>query len=98
MPTLDRPISWSRTSQALAKPRHLSLLPSKSQVRPLLGVSKTDRPRSSQKIETRDVLSSILMLVGFSLVTVLLLGFLGTQAILGTGSYSIIEMLRGLCL
>jgi hypothetical protein len=97
MPTLDRSTSWSRTSQASAKPRQCNLLLSKSQVRPLLEGSTADLLRSSQKMETPDVVSCILMLLGLGMLTTAVLGFFGTQAVLGTGSYSFFELLRGLC-
>jgi hypothetical protein len=55
------------------------------------------RPIWSQKISNADTLSCILMLLALSLLTTAVLGFFGTQAVLGTGNYSIIELLRGFC-
>lgn len=102
MPNLGRPVTGYpvtriRAFRAAEVLRHCDFSPRSRRLGRLSSVSSTMQRGLSQKASHLDTLSCILMMSVTSLLIAAVLGYFGTAVMRGTGSYSIIELLRGLC-
>lgn len=96
-PVTGYPITGYRAFRAAEGLRHCDFSTRSPRLGRLSQVSLPTQRGLSQKASHLDTLSCILMMLVTSLLIAVVLGFFATAVMHGTGSYSIIELLRGLC-